>query len=273
VIRARRLIAITGTLLLLGREALLSPDGRTHLWVLDVGQGDAILVIAPDGSQTLVDSGRGRDVLRSLGRAMPFFDRTIERIVITHTDLDHVGGFPEILRRYRVEAAVLTGVQHDLPAYRALLHLLREKGIPVIVPRAGDRLDLGGVAADVLWPTKDLFGAVVKDTNATSIVLRVGGGSGALLTGDIPASVEKAIAARGSPRAAVLKLAHHGSKTSSSELFLRGVAPRLAIVSAGRRNSYGHPHRIVLDRLVALGIAVQNTALQGDIAVDLPLEP
>ena len=225
----------------------------TH--VLDVGQGDAILAVAPGGATMLVDGGAdGQRLLGELGEALPPGRRRLDVVVVTHPDGDHVAGLFAALERYRVGMLIVSPL-HDT---RELGRLLREEaeaqGIPVLEARAGMLLSLGEeVQADVLAPVAgEEFGGGV---NEASVVLRLRHGSVALLlTGDIDAAGELRLA-RGpwDLRSQALKVAHHGSKTSTTDLLLRRVSPEVSAISAGADNTFGHPHPGVLERL---GVAV-----------------
>lgn len=236
---------------------------------LDVGQGDAIYIETPGGAQMLIDGGNGTAVLRGLGTVMPFFDRSIDVVVATHPDEDHIGGLPDVFERYHVGAYLDPGVNDHSTTYEAILRAVNEAHIPYTIARRGMRIALGdGVFLDILFPDRDLSHA---DTNTASIVARLTYGSTSfLLTGDSPQMIEEYVVAfDGSVlKSDVLKLGHHGSRTSSSEIFLRTVQPSLAIISAGKDNRYGHPHKEVLDRLAALRIPSLSTIQEGSIILE-----
>lgn len=274
MLRRKPLFFITATLvivtILAAREVWILPDGRLHIVFLDVGQGDSALIVTPSGKQIVIDGGPGEgSVLAGLSRRMSLFDRTIDLLVLTHPQLDHLFAFPDLLRRYRVERILMTGVQYDLPRYREFLQLIREQRIPVWIADPRKDIDFGdGVLLDIIWPPPTLFNAAVKDVNNTSIMLRVlfGTGAVALFTGDAEEKEERAALASGADlSASVLKVGHHGSKTSSGTGFLLAVHPQLAAISCGEKSRYGHPHAVILGRLRALGIPVRATVWEGPI--------
>lgn len=233
----------------------------------DVGQGDAVLIEAPNGNQLLYDAGGPSGaVLRELGNTLPFWDRTIDVAVLSHPDLDHIGGFPEIFKRYTVDLAVESGAASDNGAYAAAKTAIRTEGAAVLTARRGMQIQLGGgVIADIMYPDRDTSG---METNAASIVMRVTYGATALLlSGDLPSAIEDYLAARDgvSLRADILKLGHHGSRTSTSPYWLAAVTPAVAVASAGRNNRYGHPHPEIENLLAARGIALLVTAEEGAI--------
>lgn len=286
---------LIASFLLLGREWGLLPQGDLRVVLLDVGQGDAILVTTPGNQQLLIDGGPDLAVLERLGDAMPFGDRRIELVMLSHTDADHVTGLVEILKRYEVEKVLMTGVVRDTAIYNAFLDAVRESKAQVIIADAEHDLDLGqGVLLDILWPaprspslTKmlslncpstevtaeggggpvagSLFGCSVREPNNASIVAKmVWKEHEVLFTGDIEREVEEQLLFSGmNLDADVLKVPHHGSKTSSSEAFLLAVDPELALISVGKDNHYGHPREEVLARYAALGIPVRRTDEEG----------
>lgn len=241
-----------------------APTGRLEAWFLDVGQGDAILLQSPSGRRILVDTGPDRSVLAGLGRHLPLLDRSIDLLVITHADTDHSAGAADVLRRYRVGALLLPSPKGATPAYRAALAEAAARRVPVLFPDPG--LDLrfdDGLTLDIVWPTP---AGRRLDTNNAGIALRaMTHDRSVLLTGDMEKPAETALLKTGAPLGAdVLKVAHHGSATSTATGMLLAVSPRKAVISAGRRNAYGHPSPAVLGRLRAAGVAVHVTGWEGE---------
>ncbi|MBW7884526.1 MAG: DNA internalization-related competence protein ComEC/Rec2 [Caldilineaceae bacterium] len=231
---------------------LALPDGRLHLWFLDIGQGDGIFVQTPSGRQVLIDGGASPQLLfTELGAVMPFWDRTIDLLVLTHPDGDHMDGQIEAPARYEIATAIYTphAAQHpDAETWRehmAAGHVALEE------EHAGAWIDLGdGVALWVLWPPAEGYRGDDAD-NENSFVLKVVYGEfSALLTGDAGLASERALLRGNTPLAsALLKVGHHGSRSSSSPEFIAQVAPQIAVIQAGKENVYGHPHAEVLGRL------------------------
>ena len=247
---------------LLWQETLRAPDGTLHFHVFDVGQGDALLLITPSGKQVVIDGGPNTDILEHLGRTMPLLDRTIELLVLSHPDADHITGLPEVLRRYNVEAVLLGGAEHNSGRHDAFISLLAQKKIPIILANPNEDIHLGdGVTLDIIWPENGLFGTKPKDANNPSVVFRaLYKDHSLLLTGDIEEEAEEAILRSGRDIAAqTLKVPHHGSRTSSSTGFLVAIQPDVALISAGRDHSLGHPHRDVVERYEQMGIQVRTT--------------
>ncbi len=233
---------------------------------LDVGQGDAIFIQSPTGAQVLVDGGKGSAVLSALASVMPFYDRSIDMLIATHPDADHIGGLIEVAQRFSVGEALLYSVASDTPASEAFASALAEQGVPTSRALRGERFLIGGGAyIDILFPDREAPGL---ETNTGSVVARlVYGDTSFLLTGDSPKAIEEYLVAfdAGALKSDVLKLGHHGSKTSSSPLFLGFASPEYAVVSAGKDNSYGHPSPEVLDELTQFDIASLSTMESGTV--------
>lgn len=246
--------------------AVPTPHGLTVSY-LDVGQGDSIFIQTGDGVEVLVDGGPDSSVLRGLGSTMPFWDRRIDAIVATHPDKDHIGGLVDVLKRYDVGTVVESGIIHDTSFARSFEEFSKAEQAETFIGKRGMRLMLGQHAyADVLYPATPV--AKMKDTNAGSIILRVvHGDTTFLLTGDAPLSVEKSLVAfyGGELRSDVLKAGHHGSKTSSTESFVRAVNPEYVVFSRGCDNSYGHPHETVVALFQRLKIPALDTCEEGAI--------
>ncbi len=245
------------------------PDGNLHVSFLDVGQGDAILIQSPAGRQVLVDGGRYPNVLLAeLGRQMPFWDRSLDVVVATHADDDHVGGLVEVVERYRVDHLLTNGLEPlSDPAFDALVWSARERGVTLTAAQAGQRIAIDeGVVLEVLHPSPGFW---ADSPNEMSVVLRLDYGNlSVLLTGDSESAAEAALLAGASNLGSVvLKAGHHGANSSSGEAFLDAVRPMVVVVSAGRDNTYGHPHPAVLERFAASGARVLRTDQQGTLTL------
>ncbi len=237
--------------------------------MLDIGQGDALFIESPTGTQILVDGGPPRKILSQLARMMSPFDRQIDAIIITNPDQDHIGGFEDVLKIYKVDRVFESGTSNDSKTYQNLKTEIKNKNIQNILARKGMRLDIGGGAViDVLFPDRDVsFWA----SNDGSVVAKLTyGNTSVMLTGDATAQTEKIILSEYSKTALasdILKVGHHGSRTSSSADFVKAVSPAYAIVSNGKDNKYGHPHQDTLDILTQLGAKVFRTDLLGSIII------
>ncbi|MET1232744.1 MAG: ComEC/Rec2 family competence protein [Candidatus Limnocylindrales bacterium] len=277
--QTRRLWLMAMALVVVGGALMVSarPDGRLRVTVLDVGQGDAILVQGDAGSRMLVDGGPDPDRLLSvLDGQLPAWDRRIEVIVLTHPHEDHVAGLALLLERYRVRTVAEVGMRGPGPGYAAFDAALDRLGIDRRRLAAGDRLRLDRTTVDVRWPPPGGVPPEPPDTgtgiNNVSAVLDLRfGARRLLLSGDIEEAIDPRLLASGitdGGRLDLLKVAHHGSRTASTEAFLGALRPRVAVVSAGAKNPYGHPTRQALDRLAAVGARVYRTDTDGSVTID-----
>jgi competence protein ComEC len=242
--------------------------GRLTVTFLDVGQGDAILIEGPLGHRVLVDGGpSGKAITAALGRQLPFHDRRLDLVALTHPQQDHIGGLPAVLKEYSV-GRVLSGPQEsDSAASRAWSQALDDREVPETSAQRGQTIDLGGGALlTVLGPVAsgDVDPQAINDA---SLVFRLSMGEVSfLLTGDISEAGEAALVRSGADlSASVLKVAHHGSRTSTSLAFVQRTTPLVDVISVGADNSYGHPTDEVLSRLE--GDVIVRTDHHGDITV------
>ncbi len=243
------------------------PDGLLHVYFLNVSQGDAILIRTPSGKNILFDGGPEKKVISELQAVLPFFNNTIDEVFLTHPDRDHIEGLLSVLQRYHVNGVHFTGASKQSFLWRNFLKLVKNKGIPVSLADATHDLKLNDdVFIDILFPLKPKL-TEQEDINNTSIVAKIiYGENEILLTGDSETPEEEAILkARVNIDADVLKVAHHGSKTSTIDPFLRAASPKYSVVSVGRGNSYHHPHPSVIKRLEQYGTTIFRTDQNGRI--------
>jgi competence protein ComEC len=236
--------------------AATMPDDELHVSFLDIGQGDAIL-IQKGNQQVLVDGGPSPQALAlELGDRMPFWDRTIELVVLTHPHSDHLSGLVEVLQRYQVEQVLYPDLDYESSLYDEWQELIEEKEIPRTPAQAGQKIDLGdGVIIEVLNPQAPLLAGTGSDINNNSVVLHITMGKASfLLTADIEQEAEfKLIVLGADLTSTVLKVGHSGSRTSTTPEFLAAANPRVAVISVGD-NPFGHPSNEVVGRLeVKLG--------------------
>ena len=251
-LESKALVGAAGVLLALAFFAWRErPDGRLHVHVLDVGQGDAIFVRTPSGRQVLVDGGPSPSLLLSrLGQRMPFWDRSLDLVVLTHPDADHITGLVEVLERYRVDGVVYREMGCQEAVCARWDQLLEEDDVTVYRGEAGSYIGLDhGLEMEVLHPGPDLL--IGEGFNDNSLVMRLRYGEvSILLTGDIEARAEERLLTDGVDlRSTVLKVAHHGACTSSTAAFLEAVDPEAAVISVGEDNDFDHPCDEVLERL------------------------
>lgn len=247
---------------------IVPPNSLLSVSFLDVGQGDAIFITSPSGNQMLIDGGPDGSVLRQISKEMKIFDRSIDVVLATHPDRDHINGLADVLNRYRVSHYVHSGVESDSSLDEALMEVVRIHDIPEVIARRNMEIDLGGgVLAKVLFPDRDPRG---MDTNDASIVLKLTYGNTCfVLSGDAPQTIERYVIGleKENLKCQVLKAGHHGSKTSTSQEFLYFVKPEIVIFSAGKDNTYGHPHQEVTDRVKNSGAQIFSTAESGTIQI------
>lgn len=233
---------------------------------LDVGQGDSIYIESPTHRQMIIDGGPNGAFLSEIGKLMPWYDRYIDAILITHSDVDHYGGFIDLLKRYRVGLVIESGIAGSSPSYKTLESLIVQKNIKKIVARRGQSIELGGgVRFDILFPDRDVAKLNVND--GSIIGQLVYGSSTIMFTGDAPNATEEYVLLLDEARlkSDILKAGHHGSKTSASESFISAIASQYAVISAGLDNRYGHPHQETLDLFQKLGIKTLITFDLGTI--------
>ena len=226
------------------------PDDKLHVSFLDVGQGDAILIQTPDRQDILVDGGPSAQAISSeLSKHLPFWDRTIELVVLTHPHLDHMTGLLEVLQRYKVQQVLYLDTEYQTPPEKEWLSLIHDKHIKSTLATAGQEIDLGTkeTTIEVINPAP---GSTVPDMD-NGIVLRLSDGKiSFLLTSDITADSElDLMTRRANLKSTVLKVGHHGSDGSSSTAFLAVVDPQLAVISVGADNKFGHPGAATMQRL------------------------
>jgi competence protein ComEC len=280
LVRPRFLAA--GTLLVLAAVTVATrPDGRLHLVALDVGQGDAILVRSPTGEVGLMDGGPDPDLaMRRLGEWLPFWERRLDAVILSHPHEDHVAGLVPALERFAVGTVLDPGREYDNPSYGRFLDLATQEPPGTYQrARAGLTIDLGpATRLAFLYPTQeDAAAPLLEDdiNNGSVVVLLTSGGFSALLTGDAEAPVEALLLERGLvPDVDVLKVGHHGSESSSSVPFLAAARPETALISCGAGNEYGHPHAVTLEHLAALGgVTVRRTDLEGSVEIVVAPRP
>ncbi len=230
---------------------------------LDVGQGDATLFSFGGDEYMLVDCGRDRSVLQSLGRSLPFYQRSVDILAVTHPDADHFGGCIDVLKRFEVGQIILSSLQGDDAQWDEFIALAKS---PTVIKKP-TQMQLGNAFISFLYPDTDIAASSTVMSNNKSLVLRVNDDFSVLLTGDAEQQLEEyLVATYGSQlNSDVLQVGHHGSNTSSIEPFVQLVSPEISIVSAGQDNKYGHPTPRVLSRLKRVSSTIMRTDKHGDI--------
>lgn len=244
----------------------VSGSHELEIVFLDVGQGDATLITTPRGRQVLIDTGVDNAIGGSIARYMDVTDRSLDMVIMTHPDTDHVGGMISLLKKYEIETIVHSGLLAGAPIYGAIVEGINQSDSTVITAEAGQMYELeDGITLEVLHPRS---GYESLEPNEYSIILRLTYGEGsALLMGDATKINEyELVNTYGDDlKSDILKVGHHGSQTSSGENFLKKVNADFGIISAGCNNRFGHPHGEVLARLFTNNIEVLDTCGEGDI--------
>lgn len=243
-----------------------APSNTMRVYFLDVGQGDAILIDSPTHERVLIDGGKNRKVVSELGKILPFADKRIDVVIATHPDADHIGGLPEVVKRFDVGVIIEPGVLSENEFDDELDKRANAKNISQVLAKRGQVINFGdGVRLTILFPDRDVS---AWDTNDASIVARLDyGESSFLFTGDAGIRTENFLILESQKflDIDVLKAGHHGSRTSTSLTFAEITSPEFAVISAGKDNTYGHPHKEVLNILEKVGSEIKSTALSGTL--------
>jgi competence protein ComEC len=269
--RSLRLISVTLVVLatIVWLAVLQLPDGRLHVAFLDVGQGDAILITAPEGQQVLVDGGPNpTQILRELGQQLPFWDSTIDMVVLTHADADHMTGLVPLLERYRVQHLLASAQSLGAEEARYLWAAVEGGRVEVTQAARGMRVMIGdAVELEILHPEAVPL-AGYTDNNSSVVVRLKYGATSFLLTGDLESRGEAHLLRSGQVLSAqVLKVSHHGSGGATTDRFLEAVSPWLAVIQVGEGNHFGHPSPALLERLADAGVRTLRTDTHGTIEV------
>lgn len=238
---------------------------------LDVGQGDSIFIQSPQNHQILIDGGPDYSIMQKLSERMSFWDKTLDLVILSHPESDHMQGLVEALKYYKADYILWSGIEKDTPEYYKWINVLKnqeKEGTKILIAKLGEEIKAGNIKIEIIHPFDSLEKKEFKNSaNDTSVVLKlIYGENSFIFTGDISSKTEeKIIDYKPNLNLDVLKVAHHGSKYSTSELFLSVVQPKIAIISVGFKNIYGHPTDDVLQRLKKFGIKIGRTDVNGDI--------
>jgi competence protein ComEC len=291
LLAARAAFGIVLLMIVLHPASSAKPDGKLHVDFLDVGQGDSALLTTPEGTTVLIDGG-GRPAIgwksgeqdededaferdtRSIGERVVseyLWSRGLDRVdyvIATHADADHIDGLNSVALNFGVRSAIVARTPASDPEFAKLTETLKRTGISVETIGAGDVMRIGSVTLEVVWPPPT-SNPGTSSRNNDSVVLRARMGEKTFLfTGDIEKEAEASLLSLGiNLHSDVVKVAHHGSKTSSTEAFVRATRPSLAIISVGRTSIFGHPHKDVVERWKASGAVVMTTGERGMISI------
>ena len=293
-----RILLMLGVLFVgLGAIVILQVQslGKLRIIVCDVGQGDAILMITPGGHQIMVDGGPGSRVLGCLSDKMPFWDRNVDAVFLTHPQQDHMEGLVSVLANYKVKMIGETGVKNNTALFTEWQKATESEHAKIYMPKRGDRLIIdssrgSNVSIEILWPHFAPQGGASrgkpsialasagkpsieewkvnppKDLNDSSIIMRVSYGSICVyLTGDIPKEILQTVIDK---PCQILKVAHHGSRTGTNQEVMDKAKPKIAVIQVGKNNRFGHPHKEVVDILNSKGVKILRNDESGTIEVD-----
>jgi competence protein ComEC len=250
------------------------PDGRLHLYVLDVGQGDALLLTTPQGHIILIDGGPDATVLETqLGKHLPFWQRRIDLLVLTHPHEDHLAGLVDVLARYQVGQVLETPYTVTSALETAWTTGLAARQVPVVAAVRGATVTMEpNLEMRVLAPDRTVLRGTHSDLNNSSVVLRlVYRQVSLLLAGDIETEAGTRLLAETTHdlplQATILKVPHHGSATGLSDALLAAIQPQVAVISVGANNTYGHPAPVTLAELAAVHTLTYRTDLNGTVNI------
>ncbi len=265
---------------------VLAKPGYLLVDFLNVGQGDSAFIRTPEDYKILIDGGPDSAVLEKLNKLLPFWDKSLDIVILSHPEKDHMSGLLDVLEKYKVKYFLWSGVVKDDPENKKLAEILNNikkpgrnflmaslgvrEGTKVLEASAGEEIKAGSVLIDVLFPLENVAGKELKNSSNDACVVNkiIYGKNSFLFTGDISSVAEKELINNNSDlQSDVLKVAHHGSKYSTSDIFLSAVKPKSAVISVGAKNTYGHPTPEVLQRLEKSGIKVLRTDQRGDVKI------
>jgi competence protein ComEC len=250
----------------------ISDAPELNVYFFDVGQGDSEFISSKDGTQILIDGGPNSKVLTELGKVMPYFDNTIDAIVITHSHADHITGLIEVLRRYKVGIVIESGSVYNTAEYAEIIRILHNKKIArVIIDGPRELIFYGGAKLRFIYPERTYEGETLKNAHDSSVVGELNfEGKKILFMGDAEKNIEARLVYTGAVGDVdVLKVGHHGSKTSSNDFFLSVIKPEYAVISVGKGNRYGHPTQQTLSNLDAVGAKIFRTDIGGTVKMEI----
>lgn len=242
-------------------------DNRTLVVFCDVGQGDGTYIRLENKIDILVDAGPANNMmLTCLGKYMPFYDRTIEYVILSHPQIDHYGGLLEIMNRYNIISLYSLPLPEHTKSLRTLISILKNHQIPITTPKPQDTILLGQNSITFLSPSVTNIKSLEKDENDFSIVAKIQSASWRIFfTGDVTSRILNTLPISSEQIKTVIKIPHHGSKYGLSKRFFTLAEPREVVISVGKNNPYGHPAKAVIDYLEAQKIKIRRTDKEGGI--------
>ncbi|MFH1749876.1 MAG: MBL fold metallo-hydrolase [bacterium] len=249
-----------------------STHGLLKISVFDIGQGDAILIQTPNNQQILIDGGPGKSIIDKLGDELSFWDRNIDMIISTHPHADHLSGLIEVLNRYKVDQIMTLDTDYDSAEYRAWKDYLEQFSGNIVYANTGQEIEVLDFIFEVIFPDQEYLQIKQDNINNSSIILKIEYGNFSMLfTGDAECKEQMQFLDQDID-IDVLKVPHQGAKDGGCKEFLQATTPEKAIISVGRDNQFGHPHKEHLDLLSDLipdreGREIFRTDKDGDIFI------
>lgn len=242
-------------------------DFDLHVYFLDVGQGDAILVRLPTNELILIDGGPDNTVLQEMAEVMPFYENTLDLVILTHPHADHINGLIDVMNRFEIRKLMLTGVGYNDPAYEEFMRLIAEKDIETVFLNGLNDYRLASGVFDIIYPFESIQGKKFENVNNSSIVLRfLYGDFSVYLNGDMEVEGEEKILERGLDLDAdIYKAGHHGSRTSGMVELIDKMGAGAAVISCGVDNSFNHPHGETVTGFQERGMAIYRTDINGRV--------
>ncbi|MFH0740141.1 MAG: ComEC/Rec2 family competence protein [bacterium] len=243
-------------------------SGQMKTVFFDIGQGDSIFIETLQKHQILIDGGPSSQVVEKLGQQMPFWDKSIDLVILTHPDYDHLRGLLDVLDNFQVKNIIWTGELSEGKTFQAWQEKIKKEGANIFLAKAGVKIISGQVKADILYPLELPKQDSINNNDSSIVARMVFGQTAFMLTGDANREAEQEIIlANKNINSEVLRVSHHGSRSATSPEFLANVSPQLAVISVGKDNTYGHPHQEVLSNLSEFAIKVMRTDQMGDIKI------
>lgn len=258
-------------MILVWSAVVTHPQPKMSVNFLNVGQGDATYIKFPNGQDALIDGGPNNKVLTELGKVMPFYDKELDLVILTHDDSDHLAGLVEVLKNYKVKEIWVSGATAKTEIYAKWAELLKEKGVKPTFVKTGYDEKFGVVDVKVIYPLEDWAGKAPKDQHEADVVTRlVDGKVAVLMTGDLGVDQESQIVASGQIiQAEILKVPHHGSATGLAPEFLTAISPKVAVISLAKNNKYGFPSEKIMKLLTDGKVQIYRTDTDGKVSFEI----
>ncbi|MFA7600964.1 MAG: MBL fold metallo-hydrolase [Patescibacteria group bacterium] len=250
-------------------QLIKNKENNLKIYFLESGQADSILIKTPEKQNIIIDLG-SQIGLKKLNQKIPWWDKKINLLIITHPHDDHIAGIPLLLEKYKIEKIIFTGIECETPLYQEILKQIKNKKIDLLIPQEKQKIILGKKCElNFLYPQESLNKKTIENLNNSSIINQLKcNGIISLFMGDAEEIVEKKILEKNyNLKSDILKIGHHGSISSSHQEFLEKVKPKISIIMVGEKNKFNHPHLRTIKKLQKIGSLIFRTDLNGTITV------